>query len=115
MLTMPRCRGRLSRRAPLAAPLPLEPLPAGEPPLDASAAAPCVLLPLLLPPFAAWPSASCAAPASASSSAFTAAAVPFGRPGRVDEIAAGIVWLASDESSYVTGAELVIDGGRSIA
>ena len=75
MLTMPRCRGRLSRRAPLAAPLPLEPLPAGEPPLDASAAAPCVLLPLLLPPFAAWPSASCAAPASASSSAFTAAAV----------------------------------------
>ena len=56
-----------------------------------------------------------ARPRGATLDAFTAAAVPFGRPGRVDEIAAGIVWLASDESSYVTGAELVIDGGRSIA
>lgn len=77
-LTMPRCRGRLSSSAPLAAPLPLAPLPAGEPPLDANAAAPCALLPLLLAACAAaaplLPSACCAAPASASSSAFTAPA-----------------------------------------
>lgn len=45
----------------------------------------------------------------------TAHAVPLGRPGRLDEVASGILWLASAESSYVTGTELVIDGGRSIA
>lgn len=54
-------------------------------------------------------------PRGATLDAFTASAVPFGRPGRPDEIAAGILWLASEESSYVTGTELVIDGGRSTA
>jgi NAD(P)-dependent dehydrogenase (short-subunit alcohol dehydrogenase family) len=44
----------------------------------------------------------------------TARAVPLGRKGAPEEIAAGILWLASDESSYVTGTELVIDGARSI-
>jgi NAD(P)-dependent dehydrogenase (short-subunit alcohol dehydrogenase family) len=34
-----------------------------------------------------------------------------GRPGRVDEIAAGALFLASDESSFMTGADLLIDGG----
>jgi len=37
--------------------------------------------------------------------------VPLGRAGEVDEVAYGILFLAPDESSYVTGAELVIDGG----
>ncbi len=36
---------------------------------------------------------------------------PLGRMGRPEEIAAGILYLASDESLFVTGAELVIDGG----
>jgi NAD(P)-dependent dehydrogenase (short-subunit alcohol dehydrogenase family) len=34
-----------------------------------------------------------------------------GRPGRVEEIAAGAVFLASDESSFMTGADLLLDGG----
>ena len=39
--------------------------------------------------------------------------VPAGRMGTADDIAYGILYLASDESSYVTGAELVIDGGMT--
>ena len=41
------------------------------------------------------------------------AKVPMGRVGTADEIAHGIVYLASDESSFVTGSELVIDGGMT--
>ncbi|MGH7960292.1 MAG: SDR family NAD(P)-dependent oxidoreductase [Candidatus Binatia bacterium] len=37
--------------------------------------------------------------------------VPLKRPGTSDDIANGVLYLASDESAYVTGAELVIDGG----
>ncbi|SEI53554.1 3alpha(or 20beta)-hydroxysteroid dehydrogenase [Dyadobacter sp. SG02] len=39
------------------------------------------------------------------------AATPMGRGGEPDEIASGVVFLASDQASYVTGSELVIDGG----
>ncbi len=39
------------------------------------------------------------------------ARVPMRRAGTIDEVVAGVLYLASDESSYVTGTELVIDGG----
>jgi NAD(P)-dependent dehydrogenase (short-subunit alcohol dehydrogenase family) len=38
---------------------------------------------------------------------------PLGRLGTADDIAYGMLYLASDESAYVTGAELVIDGGTT--
>ena len=39
------------------------------------------------------------------------AANPLGRIGTPDDVASAIVFLASDEAAFVTGAELVIDGG----
>lgn len=39
--------------------------------------------------------------------------VPMGRLGSVDDVANAVLFLASDEASYVTGAELVIDGGMT--
>ena len=37
--------------------------------------------------------------------------IPLGRPGHAREIAAAVVWLASEDAGYATGASFVIDGG----
>jgi 3-oxoacyl-[acyl-carrier protein] reductase len=42
-------------------------------------------------------------------------AVPMARPGRPEEVAACVGFLASDEASYVTGQTLLICGGLSIS
>ena len=38
---------------------------------------------------------------------------PLGRIGRPEDIAYAVIYLASDESSFVTGSEVVVDGGRT--
>jgi NAD(P)-dependent dehydrogenase (short-subunit alcohol dehydrogenase family) len=42
-----------------------------------------------------------------------AAKVPMGRVGRPAELAAAVLFLASDQSSFITGTELIVDGGQT--
>jgi NAD(P)-dependent dehydrogenase (short-subunit alcohol dehydrogenase family) len=46
--------------------------------------------------------------------AMSAMAVPMGVKGYPEDIANGVLWLCSNESRYVTGQELVIDGGLTV-
>ncbi|MGW4587817.1 SDR family NAD(P)-dependent oxidoreductase [Amycolatopsis thermoflava] len=39
--------------------------------------------------------------------------IPLRRAGQVDEVAAGIAFLASDEAAFITGASLAVDGGQT--
>lgn len=43
-----------------------------------------------------------------------AATIPFGRFGTPEEIAKAVVYLASDESRWTVGSEIIVDGGRSL-
>jgi NAD(P)-dependent dehydrogenase (short-subunit alcohol dehydrogenase family) len=41
----------------------------------------------------------------------TVSRIPLGRYGQPEDLAYGVLYLAADESVFVTGAEFVIDGG----
>lgn len=51
--------------------------------------------------------------AGAGAAAKMGAIVPLGRVGQPEDVAAAVVFLLSKQASFITGAELVVDGGRS--
>jgi NAD(P)-dependent dehydrogenase (short-subunit alcohol dehydrogenase family) len=51
--------------------------------------------------------------ASEEARGFLIAKIPLGRLGKPEEVAAGALFLASDESSFIAGAELCVDGGMT--
>ena len=63
------------------------------------------------PGYCLTPLTRCGYDTDAERRAWSVARTPLGRLGTADDIAYGMLYLASDESAYVTGAELVIDGG----
>ncbi|MEU8275459.1 SDR family NAD(P)-dependent oxidoreductase [Microbispora bryophytorum] len=44
---------------------------------------------------------------------YMAGTIPMGRVGRPDEVASAVLFLASDQSTFITGIELFVDGGRN--
>jgi NAD(P)-dependent dehydrogenase (short-subunit alcohol dehydrogenase family) len=44
---------------------------------------------------------------------YMASTIPMGRIGRPDEVASAVLFLASEQSSFITGIELFVDGGRN--
>jgi NAD(P)-dependent dehydrogenase (short-subunit alcohol dehydrogenase family) len=50
--------------------------------------------------------------AGATAQANVAAAVPLGRIGHPEEIAAAVLWLCSEDAAFITGTTVAIDGGR---
>jgi NAD(P)-dependent dehydrogenase (short-subunit alcohol dehydrogenase family) len=60
---------------------------------------------------AMWSAVLGEGPDRARRAAQVAADVPMGRMGTAEEVAEAIAWLASDAAAYVTGTEIVLDGG----
>jgi NAD(P)-dependent dehydrogenase (short-subunit alcohol dehydrogenase family) len=46
--------------------------------------------------------------------AYLATLEPYGRLGKPEEVAAAVLWLASDEASFVNGTGLMVDAGMTI-
>jgi NAD(P)-dependent dehydrogenase (short-subunit alcohol dehydrogenase family) len=67
--------------------------------------------PIETPMFPQFFDPNAGAEAAAKSQAAVIAAIPLGRLGRAEEVAGAALWLASSESTFVTGVALPVDGG----